>query len=139
MPTLPEILRWLQVINYETVLLGLFITAGTILITRDWRFLIFALLIQYILEGVILSRLVRPDIAVLHVMIGAFICPILFLSARQVYATSLSAYFLTGVSDGRRFWSNWRQNLSLRTILTGANRSREIAATGVCFSLFTAF
>ena len=138
MPTLPEILRWLQFINYETVLLGLFITAGTILITRDWRFLIFALLIQYILEGVILSRLVRPDIAVLHVMIGAFICPILFLSARQVYGTSLSAYFLTGVSDGRRFWTNWRQNLSLRTILTGANRSRDIAATGVGFRIFTA-
>ena len=37
-----------------------------------------------------------------------------------------------------RFWSNWRQNLSLRTILTGANRSREIAATGVGFRLFTA-
>src|SRR5262245_61676057 len=139
MPTLPEILARLQFINYETTLIGLFITAGAILITRDWRFLIFALLIQYILEGVILSRLVRPDIAVLHVMIGAFICPILFLSARQVYATSLSAYLFTGVkrSDGRHIWSNWWQSFSLRTILTGPSRSREVAATGIGFRIFT--
>ena len=84
MPTLPDILGQLQFISQEIFLLGLIITAGTILITRDWRLLILAVLLQYILAGLILSRLVRPDIAVLKVMIGAFICPILFLSARQV-------------------------------------------------------
>lgn len=46
--------------------------------------MILALLCQYILVGLMLSRLVRPDIAVLKIMIGAFICPILFLSARQL-------------------------------------------------------
>jgi len=84
MPTLPEILKQLQFITQETALLGLFLTAGIILIGRDWRLLILALLAQYILVGLILSRLVRPDIAILKVMIGAFICPILFLSVRQV-------------------------------------------------------
>jgi hypothetical protein len=84
MPTLPEILQQLQFISQETALLGLFLTAGLILVGRDWRLLILALLAQYILAGLILSRLVRPDIAILKVMIGAFICPILFLSARQV-------------------------------------------------------
>lgn len=139
MPTLPEILERLQFINYETALLGLFFTAGAILISRDWRFLIFALLIQYILAGVILSRLVRPDIAVLNVMVGAFICPILFLSARQAYATSLSAYLFTGVreSSGRNLLVNWWQNFSLRTILTGTNRARDVAATGIGFRIFT--
>ena len=84
MPTLPDILGQLQFISQEILLLGLIVTAGTILVTRDWRLLILALLLQYILVGLILSRLVRPDIAVLKIMIGAFICPILFLSARQV-------------------------------------------------------
>ncbi len=84
MPTLPEILQQLQFISQETALLGLFLTASLILVGRDWRLLILALLAQYILAGLILSRLVRPDIAILKVMIGAFICPILFLSARQV-------------------------------------------------------
>ena len=84
MPTLPDILGQLQFISQEILLLGLIVTTGTILVTRDWRLLILALLLQYILVGLILSRLVRPDIAVLKIMIGAFICPILFLSARQV-------------------------------------------------------
>lgn len=86
MPTLPQVLSQLQFITQETSLLGLFITASIILLWRDWRSLILALLIQYILIGIILSRLVRPDIATLKVMIGAFICPILFLSVRQVSA-----------------------------------------------------
>lgn len=86
MPTLPEILGQLQFISQEILLLGLIVTASTILISRDWRVLILALLLQYILVGLVLSRLVRPDIAVLKIMIGAFICPILFLSARQVTA-----------------------------------------------------
>ena len=89
MPTLPEILGQLQFISQEIFLLGLIITAGTILVTRDWRLLILAILLQYILVGLILSRLVRPDIAVLKIMIGAFICPILFLSARQVAVNPL--------------------------------------------------
>jgi hypothetical protein len=87
MPTLPQILNQLQFITQETALLGLFLTAGIILVGRDWRLLILALLSQYILVGLLLSRLVRPDIAVLKIMIGAFICPILFLSARQISVT----------------------------------------------------
>ena len=88
MPTLPEILNQLQFITQETALLGLFLTASIILVINDWRVLILTLLVQYILVGLVLSRLVRPDIAVLKIMIGAFICPILFLSARQVSVNS---------------------------------------------------
>ncbi|MBN1995176.1 MAG: hypothetical protein JW953_20975 [Anaerolineae bacterium] len=98
MPTLPEILNQLQFISQETALLGLFVTAGFILVGRDWRLLILALLAQYILVGLALSRLVRPDIAVLKIMIGAFICPILFLSARQV---SISAPLFSPIKDKR--------------------------------------
>jgi len=99
MPTLPEILNQAQFITQEVALLGLFLTAGTILVGRDWRLLILALLAQYILVGLVLSRLVRPDIAVLKVMIGAFICPILFLSARQV---SINPTLISLLSKERR-------------------------------------
>lgn len=99
MPTLPEILNQLQFITQETALLGLFLTAGLILVGRDWRLLILSLLAQYILVGLILSRLVRPDIAILKIMIGAFICPILFLSARQV---SVNPSLISLLSKERR-------------------------------------
>lgn len=90
MLTLPEILDQLKFVTYETALIGLFITASTILLTKDWRILIMALLAQYVLVGIMLLRLVRPDIAVLKILIGAFICPILFLSARQISVRATS-------------------------------------------------
>jgi hypothetical protein len=139
MPTLADILRQLQVISYETALLGLFITAGTIVITRDWRLLILALLAQYILVGLMLSRMVRPDIAVLEVMIGAFICPILFLSARQVSVSPT----IVGVSIADDYYpggslSRWWKQLALSRLLLGEDQRRFPAPTGTIFRVFVA-
>jgi hypothetical protein len=132
MLTLSEILARLQFLTQEWALLGLFITAGIILVARDWRTLILALLAQYILAGLILSRLVRPDIAALKVMIGAFICPILFLSARQV-STRISL-FSPFTEKGRGF-GHWWQNFSLTSFLVGRDRRRAPAATGFTFRI----
>lgn len=135
MPTLPQILDHLQFISQETALLGLFLTATIILVGRDWRFLILALLAQYILVGLILSRLMRPDIAVLKVMIGAFICPILFLSARQV---TVSQPLFSPVDENHRD-SRWRKFASiLRSILIGKQRFQRSPATGFVFRLLAA-
>jgi hypothetical protein len=127
MPTLPELITQLQSIAQESVVLGLFITASIILISRDWRTLIIALLVQYILAGLIMSRLVRPDIATLKVMIGAFICPILFLSARQV---SIRASFFTPPTQGDETW--WR-SFSLRSLLRGQKLRQQPPATAFFF------
>jgi hypothetical protein len=135
MLTLPEILAQLQFLTQESALLGLFITAGIILVVRDWRTLILTLLAQYILAGLILSRLVRPDIAALKIMIGAFICPILFLSARQV-STRL-AFFVPFADRSKGIgWTNfrgWWLNLSFISLLKGRDRRRSPAATGFIF------
>lgn len=137
MPTLPQILGQLQFISYEIALLALVFTAGIILITRDWRLLILALLSQYIVVGLILSRLVRPDIAVLNVLVGAFICPILFLSARQVAVSPVS---VTAASTGQNLVAKrglrWWQNRSLSALLLGPTRRQPVAATGTVFRLF---
>ena len=114
MPTLPEILEQLQFVTYETALLGLFITASAILLTKDWRMLILALLAQYVLVGIMLLRLVRPDIAVLKVLIGAFICPILFLSARQISIRATAALADQPWTFSLKWWQ--RQPGSDRTI-----------------------
>ena len=142
MPTLPQILSQLQFVSQEAALLGLFITASVILVGRDWRSLILALLIQYILVGLVLARLVRPDIATLKVMIGAFICPILFLSARQVSMRGLpTALSLTNVQPAeqhhRASW--WRQSLAIiASLIRGRDRRRSPAATGFVFRIFVA-
>ncbi len=136
MPTLPEILRQLQFITQESALLGLFITAAIILVVRDWRTLILTLLIQYILVGLILSRLVRPDIATLKVMIGAFICPILFLSARQVSGgvTPFLLFTERREGEGRSFYQG-RQKFSPLSLFMGRDRRRRPPATGFVFRI----
>ena len=138
MPTLPELLDQLQFITYETAMLGLFVTAGLILIGRDWRLLILALLTQYILVGIILSRLVQPDIAVLKILIGAFICPILFLSARQVAATPLSVDTMLP-QQVRSSPSGWREKLSFGKFFAGSAGRHTFAETGFYFRLILAF
>jgi hypothetical protein len=136
MPTLPELLSQVQFITQEISLLGLFITAGIILIGRDWRSLILTLLVQYILVGLILSRLVRPDIALLKVMVGAFVCPILFLSARQVSqrAWMPQRYYLQPTRP--QVWLKRAARLALALVI-GRDRRQRPAATGVLFRIFT--
>ncbi|MEW5961086.1 MAG: hypothetical protein AB1801_25450, partial [Chloroflexota bacterium] len=137
MPTLPELLRQLQFITQEMALLGLFVTAGVILVGRDWRVLILALLAQYILVGLILSRLVRPDIATLQVMIGAFICPILFLSARRVSSSSFAPVLALNKGEGYEL-ANWRRTLAvIASFIKGPVRRRRPPATGFVFRIFT--
>jgi len=88
------------------------------------------LLVQYILVGLILSRLVRPDIAILKVMIGAFICPILFLSARQV-SGGLAPFSLFTEKRGRgEFFSGATKILSV-FLLVGQRSSPEAPATAL--------
>lgn len=140
MPTLPEILDQLQFISQEAALLGLFVTASIILVGRDWRSLILALLVQYILVGLVLSRLVRPDIATLKVLIGAFICPILFLSARQVSVTGLAPNLAGQPSHFVNRAGSWRRHayLIVASLLKGQDRRRGPAATGFMFRVFGA-
>ncbi len=83
MPSLYEILDQLEFITRELAIVGLFGTAGVMVLVRDWRISLLALLGQYLLVGLILSRLVLPEVALIKVLTGALICPMLYLAARQ--------------------------------------------------------
>jgi hypothetical protein len=80
---LHEILAQLQFITNELAVLGLFITAVAIVLFRDWRVILLALLAQYLMAGFLLARLVSPEIALVKVFIGALICTMLYLAVRQ--------------------------------------------------------
>ena len=83
MPSLSEVLNQLRFISRELAVLGLFVTGGMIVLMRDWRASLLALLGQYLLAGLILAGLVLPEIALIKVLIGALVCPMLYLAARQ--------------------------------------------------------
>ncbi len=83
MPSLYEVIDQLGFITRELAIVGLFLTGGIIVVVRDWRASLLALLGQYLLAGLVLSGMVLPEIALIKVLIGALICPMLYLAARQ--------------------------------------------------------
>jgi hypothetical protein len=83
LPSLYEILDQLRFITRELAVLGLFLTGGLIVLVRDWRTSLLALLAQYLLAGFVLARLILPEVALIKVLVGALICPMLYLAARQ--------------------------------------------------------
>ena len=83
MPSLYEVLDQLGFITRELAIVGLFVTAAVIVLVSDWRASLLALLGQYLLAGLVLSRLVLPEVALIKVLIGALVCFMLYLAARQ--------------------------------------------------------
>ena len=83
MPSLSEVLNQLGFITRELAIVGLFVAGGLVVLLPDWRASLLALLGQYLLAGLVLSRLVLPEVALIKVLIGALICPMLYLAARQ--------------------------------------------------------
>jgi hypothetical protein len=84
LPTLSEVIARLSFLTTDLAVVGLMVTAGLIIVIRDWRVSLAALLAQYLLVGLLLTRLILPEVAVVKVLIGALICPILYLTARRV-------------------------------------------------------
>jgi len=84
MPTLTEILARLAVVPTTTALLGLAVTASLLIALTDWRASVLALVAQYVLAGLLLTRVIRPEIATIKTLIGAMICVVLYVTARRV-------------------------------------------------------
>lgn len=84
MPTLTEILAGLAVVPTTTALLGLAVTAGLLIAVTDWRASVLALVAQYVLAGLLLTRVIRPEIATIKTLTGAMICVVLYVTARRV-------------------------------------------------------
>lgn len=64
-------------------IIGLFLTALIIVLTADWRLSLAALLIQYVLAGLVLTRFIQPEIAVVKILVGVLVVPILYLGTRH--------------------------------------------------------
>jgi hypothetical protein len=60
------------------------LTATAIFIVRDWRWSLLALTVQYLTVGLLLVDLLEPRIAFGNVLVGLFICLILYITAFQV-------------------------------------------------------
>jgi hypothetical protein len=81
--TLSEVIARLSFLTASPAVVGLVVTASLIIMVRDWRASLAALLAQYLLLGFLLTRLIPLEVATVKTLIGALICPILYLTARR--------------------------------------------------------
>jgi hypothetical protein len=83
-PTLAEVIARLSFLTTSPAVAGLVVAASLIILVRDWRVSLAALLAQYLLVGFLLTRLITPEVATVKTLVGALICSILYLTARRV-------------------------------------------------------
>jgi hypothetical protein len=83
-PTLFEWLEWLAFLRGDLGAYVLLATAAVIVVVRDWRLSLFALLVQYFVAALLFADVLDPRLALIKLIVGLFICLILYITARQV-------------------------------------------------------
>jgi hypothetical protein len=84
MPSLYTFIDSIAFLAAMPAIAGLVLTAAVIVLLQDWRISLGALLAQYVLAGLLLTRLIPAEIAMLEVLVGGLICAILYITARRI-------------------------------------------------------
>jgi hypothetical protein len=100
-------------------ILGLLLTAAVIFLTSDWRLSLTALLVQYVLVGLTLTRFVQAEVAIVKILVGVLAVSILYLSGRRFQGangsegTSVDGWQFFGIQMG---WQAGPLGLPLRIL-----------------------
>lgn len=62
----------------------LLVTAVLVVLIWDWRLSVAALAVQYVMAGLLFADILDPRLAIIKVLVGLFICLIIYFTARQV-------------------------------------------------------
>ena len=83
MPTLVDLLARLSFLAAMPAVAGIFITAGILVVSREWRLNVFALTVQYFFVVLLLARMIRLEVAAVKGLIGWMICMVFYLTERR--------------------------------------------------------
>jgi len=84
MPGVIELIERLSIFTTTPAVVAVMLTAGTMVVIKDWRASLFALVIQYVVVGLLLTSAIRMELAVTKTLVGAILCLILYMTARRV-------------------------------------------------------
>ncbi len=62
---------------------GIVISAGILVVNRDWRLNVFALTVQYFFVVLLMTRVIRLEVAAVKGLIGWMICMVFYLTERR--------------------------------------------------------
>lgn len=109
MEAIPETLTFIAGVP---AILGLLLTGAAIFLTSDWRMSLTALLVQYVLVGLTLTRFVQAEVAIVKILVGVLAVSILYLSARRIQdARDSQEATQEATTDGLQFFGlhlGWR-------------------------------
>lgn len=83
MPTLVDLLARVSFLAAMPAVVGILVTAGLLVISRDWRVNVIALAAQYFFVVLLLTRQIRLEVAAVKGLIGWMICTVFYLTERQ--------------------------------------------------------
>lgn len=84
MPTLADFLARVSFLAAMPAVAGIFISAGTLVVSREWRLNVFALTVQYFFVVLLMTRVIRLEVAAVKGLIGWMICMVFYLTERRV-------------------------------------------------------
>jgi hypothetical protein len=119
-----DIVKTIAALPGTAVLVALLIAAGLLVVLTNWRLLIFVLGAQYILIGLMLTRVVPIELAAVKALVGVMICPVLYITARRMQWGQVEEEGDTeedsprAVPPKRRWWWIIGPGLPVRVIVT---------------------
>jgi hypothetical protein len=87
MSTFPTLFEWLERLDFLRGLPAAYLAlaaAGVTAVIWDWRIAILALAVQYFSVGLLYADVLDPRLAMIKLLVGVFVCLILYFTARQV-------------------------------------------------------
>jgi hypothetical protein len=102
MPTLVDLLARVSFLAAMPATVGIFLTAGLLVVSRDWRLNVIALSVQYFFVVLLLTRLIRLEVAAVKGLTGWMICMVFYLTERR--ASELEQSSAAEGSTPRRRW-----------------------------------
>ncbi|MDY6878018.1 MAG: hypothetical protein SWK90_17690 [Chloroflexota bacterium] len=83
MPTLIDLLTRVSFLAAMPAVAGILITTGLLVVSRGWRLNVIALTLQYFFVVLLLTRLIRPEVAAVKGLIGWMICMVFYMTERR--------------------------------------------------------
>lgn len=112
MPTLVELLASVSFLAAMPAMAGVFFTAGLLVVSRDWRLNVTALAVQYFFVVLLLTRLIRMEVAAIKGLTGWMICMVFYLTERRASVLG-PAVAAEGAAPSRRWVMSARASFSL--------------------------
>ncbi len=105
MPTLVDLLARVSFLAAGPAVAGVFVTAGLLVVSRDWRLNVIALTAQYFFVVLLLTWLIRLEVAAVKGLVGWMICMVFYLTERRASVLEQpSAAAGAAASQRRRRW-----------------------------------